>query len=135
MTDANRNRSQISFDALGLVVGTAVMGKQSERAGDSLDGFEPDLDEATIVEHFLHPLRHPQAILKLATTRVLYDLFAFVRTRHHEQPEPARVYTLSRETHAADLAPGQHARVQHVFSYSDEFERGSRRKSRLSRAQ
>lgn len=123
MTDANRNRAQVAFDALGLVVGTAVMGKQSEHAGDSLDGFEADLNEDTIRDHFSHPLRHPHAILKLATTRMVYDLFAYMRTRHCEQPEPAGVYTLSRETHTADLAPGKHSKVQHSFSYSDGFRR------------
>jgi RHS repeat-associated protein len=128
MTNANRNRSQVSFDALGLVVGTAVMGKQSEHAGDSLDGFDPDLDEATILEHFSHPFRHPQALLKLATTRILYDLFAYMRTRDREQPKPAGVYTISRETHVADLAPGEHTKIQHAFSYSDGFQREIQKK-------
>jgi RHS repeat-associated protein len=128
ITDANRNRSQVAFDALGLVVGTAVMGKQSEHAGDSLDGFEPDLHEAIILEHFSNPVRHPEAILKLATTRILYDLFAYMRTRHREQPEPAGVYTMSRETHAADLGPGQHTKIQNSFSYSDGFTREIQKK-------
>jgi RHS repeat-associated protein len=128
MTDANRNRSQVAFDALGLVVGTAVMGKQGQHAGDSLDGFDPDLDEATILEHLAHPLRHPQAILKIATTRILYDLFAYARTRDREQPQPAGVYTISRETHVADLASGQQTKIQHAFSYSDGFRREVQKK-------
>ena len=33
MTDPNGNRSEVAFDALGMVVGTAVMGKPSENAG------------------------------------------------------------------------------------------------------
>jgi hypothetical protein len=37
--DANRNRAAVAFDALGLVVGTAVMGKPEETLGDSLAGF------------------------------------------------------------------------------------------------
>jgi RHS repeat-associated protein len=123
LTDANRNRAEVAFDALGLVVGTAVMGKLGQRAGDSLDGFEPDLDEAVVIEHFSHPLRDPHAILKLATMRMVYDLFAYVRTRDHAQPQPAGVYTVARETHAADLRPGHQTRIQHVFSYSDGFRR------------
>ena len=47
--DANRNRTQVAFDALGLVVGTAVMGKPEENLGDTLTGFEPDLTEAVVL--------------------------------------------------------------------------------------
>ena len=121
--DANRNRSQVSFDALGMVVGTAVMGKHTQNAGDSLDGFEPDLDEAIIIEHLAYPLRHPHAILKLASTRLVYDLFAYVRTRNQHHPEPAAVYSLARETHAADFRYGEQTKFQHSFSYSDGFGR------------
>ena len=48
VTDPNGNRRAASFDAMGMVAGTAVMGKR-ERAsagGDSLDGFLPDLPDA-----------------------------------------------------------------------------------------
>jgi hypothetical protein len=33
------------------------------------------------------------------------------------------VYTLARETHDADLDPGQLTKIQHSFSYSDGFGR------------
>ena len=128
ITDANRNRTEAAFDALGMVVGTAVMGKAGQRAGDSLDGFEADLSEAVILEHLALPLRNPLAILKLATTRLVYDLFAYARTRDRAQPEPAAVYTIARETHAADLRPGQHTKVHHSFSYSDGFGREIQKK-------
>ena len=128
MTDANRNRSEVAFDALGMVVGTAVMGKPGQHAGDTLDGFDADLDQATILEHLAHPLRDPHAILKQATTRLVYDLFAYDRTRDSDQPQPAAVYTLVRETHAADLQPGQQTKVQHAFSYSDGFGREIQKK-------
>ncbi|HKM53948.1 MAG TPA: SpvB/TcaC N-terminal domain-containing protein, partial [Isosphaeraceae bacterium] len=128
MMDTNRNRSEVAFDALGMVVGTAVMGKPGQRAGDTLDGFDADLDEATILEHLAHPLRDPHAILKQATTRLVYDLFAYDRTRDSAQPQPAAVYTLVRETHAADLRPGQQTKVQHSFSYSDGFGREIQKK-------
>ncbi len=123
LTDANRNRSEIAYDALGLVVGKAVMGKRGERAGDSLDGFDADLDEATIREHMANPLHNPHAILKQATTRVVYDLFVYMRTRNSEQPEPLGVYRMAREMHASDLRPGESTKVQHSFSYSDGFGR------------
>lgn len=123
LIDANRNRAEIVFDALGLVAGSAVMGKLAQRAGDSLEGFDPDLDEVTIREHMDHPFRDSHRLLRSATRRFVYDLFAYSRTRHHAQPQPSAVYTLLRETHAADLGPGEHTRFQHSYSYSDGFSR------------
>ena len=67
--DANRNRALVAFDALGMVVGTAVAGKPEENLGDSLDGFVADLAEAVILDSLADPLAAPQAILGRATTR------------------------------------------------------------------
>ena len=128
LTDANRNRSETRFDALGRVAGSAVMGKLGQRAGDSLDGFEPDLDEATVIEHMSHPLRDPHRILGLATSRFVYDPFAYIRSRDEAHPQPPAVYTLARETHAADIRPGERTKVQHSFSYSDGFSRAIQHK-------
>ncbi len=128
LTDANENRSQIAFDALGMVVGTAIMGKKGDSQGDTLEGFVADLTERTILDHIQHPLRDPWEILQGATTRMVYDLFAFERTRKQAQPEPAVVYTMTRETHLSDLMPGVKTRVQHSFSYSDGFNREIQKK-------
>ncbi|CAG0978749.1 MAG: hypothetical protein OIN86_04975 [Candidatus Methanoperedens sp.] len=126
VTDQNGNRSEVAFDALGMVVGTAVMGKISENKGDSLTDFEPDLDVATIQEHVGNPLANPHDILKNATTRLVYDLFAYQRTQH--DPQPVVVYTFVRETHNADLAAMQQTKIQHSFSYSDGFGREIQKK-------
>jgi RHS repeat-associated protein len=128
ITDPNGNRSAVVFDALGMMVGTAVMGKSRENKGDSLTSFEPDLDEATILTHIQNPLANPHGILQKATTRLVYDLYAYHRTRDDPQPQPAVVYTLAREIHDADLAPGQLAKIQHSFSYSDGFSRENQKK-------
>src|SRR5205814_145619 len=48
LMDANDNRTAVAFDALGMVAGTAVMGKTSESVGDSLTGFAADLMQAQI---------------------------------------------------------------------------------------
>jgi RHS repeat-associated protein len=128
MTDANRNRSQVSFDALGMVAGTAVMGKKGEDEGDTLEGFVADLPAHVILDHVHQPLRDPGQILQGATTRVVYDLFAFARTRTHAQPEPSVVYTMARETHVAALKPGEKTRVQHSFCYYDGFSREIQKK-------
>jgi RHS repeat-associated protein len=126
--DPNRNRSAVAFDALGMVVGTAVMGKPEEKLGDSLDGFEADLTETTILDHLANPLADPHAILGPATTRLVYDLFAYQRTKTQPNPQSAVVYTLARETHAADLVGNQKTKIQHSFSYSDGFGREIQKK-------
>ena len=130
LMDPNRNRLAVAFDALGLVVGSAVMGKPPPAAveGDSLEGFEADLTEALLLDHLAHPLAAPGAILAQATTRLVYDLFAYQRTQGQSDPRPAVVYTLARETHAADLAIGEQTRFQHSFSYSDGFGREIQKK-------
>jgi RHS repeat-associated protein len=128
LMDPNRNRSALVFDALGLVVGTAVMGKPEEKLGDTLAGFSADLDESVLAAHLQSPLVNPQDILQNATTRLVYDLFAFSRTQSDSQPQSAVAYALARETHAADLAAGQQTKIQHSFSYSDGFAREIQKK-------
>ena len=127
-TDPNGNRVEAALDALGLVVGTASMGKAAESLGDSLAGFEPDPDDATTLAHFADPLADPAAILGGASTRTLYDLFAYQRTQADAQPVPAGLCTVQRETHAGDLGPGETSRHQHAFSYSDGLGREIQRK-------
>jgi RHS repeat-associated protein len=124
VTDPNGNRSEVAFDILGMVVGTAVRGKVTESKGDLLDdSFNPDLDDATILGHFADPLADPQAVLGKASTRLIYDLFAYQRTRDTPQPQPATVYALARETHHFDLSTDEETKIQHRFSYSDGFGR------------
>lgn len=123
VSDANRNRAAVSFDTLGRVCGTAVMGKPEERLGDTLDGFDPDPDMAEVAAFFADPFPRTSHLLGGATTRVLYDLDAFRRSRHEPEPKPPGVALLARQTHVSDLAPGEHSLVQHSFSYSDGFGR------------
>lgn len=128
VTDPNRNRTEVAFDALGMVVGTAVMGKLEETVGDSLNGFNTDLTQDEIDDHLANPLADPHAILGRATTRLVYDLFAYHSSKDQPDPQPSVVYTLARETHDADLAPGQQTKIQHSFSYSDGFGRAIQQK-------
>jgi RHS repeat-associated protein len=129
LMDANRNRSAVSFDALGMVTGTALMGKPEESLGDSLAAFTADLDPDLATAHLQEPLVDPQAILLQASTRVVYDLFAYQRSRYGSAPQPAAVYALARETHTSDLAPGRQTKVHHSFSYSDGFGREIQKKT------
>ena len=130
MVDPNGNRASVAFDVLGMVVGTAVMGKPGENKGDLLDdSFVADLDDVTALSHIESPLSDPHGILQKATTRLVYDLLAYRRTKDDEQPQPSVVYTLARETHYYD-APDQSSKIQHSFSYSDGFGREIQKKIR-----
>jgi RHS repeat-associated protein len=130
VTDANGNRAAVAFDVMGMVVGTAIMGKRDEtpRRGDLLESFNPDLADDVIAAHLADPLADPNSILARATTRLIYDLFAYYRTKQLPKPQPTVVYTMVRETHDADLAVGQLTKIQHSFSYSDGFGREMQKK-------
>ncbi len=114
ITDPNGNRSAVAFDQLGLVAGTALMGKEGNNEGDSLTDFQPYLDNETVVYHILNPLENPHAILKNATSRVIYDVDRFKR-----EGKPVVIYTMKRETHVSDLNPEEKTKVQHAFLYVD----------------
>ena len=128
LMDPNRNRTLLAFDALGMVVGTAVCGKPEEDLGDSLTGFRVDLDEADLLTHLDDPLGDPWSILAGASTRLLYDFDAYRRSIGGPgEPQPACVYTLARETHVSD-EDGRPTKMQHSFSYSDGFGREIQKK-------
>lgn len=127
LTDPNRNRAAAAFDALGLVCGTAVMGKPAPdpAAGDSLAGFQPDPTPAQLDAFFAaadpRPLAAP--LLGSATTRLLYDLDGWAR-----DGRPACATTLARETHVSDPLPPDGLKIQLRFSYSDGFGREVQKK-------
>ncbi|HEX7312612.1 MAG TPA: SpvB/TcaC N-terminal domain-containing protein [Pyrinomonadaceae bacterium] len=117
VTDPNGNVSRAAFDCLGLLTATAVSGKAGE--GDPLASFEPDLTDAEIQAVRDDPFADPGALIGDATTRLVYDRFAYQRTRDLPAPEPPMVYSLARETHVSDLADGQTTRFRHHFTYTD----------------
>jgi hypothetical protein len=117
MTDPNGNRAQVAFDALGMVAGTAVMGKETETQGDLLDRFKADLTQAEIDAFLANPLGMAAALLGKATTRTIYNLEQF-RT----DGQPVVAATIARETHVSDPG-GAQSKVQVSFSYSDGFGR------------
>lgn len=131
ITDPNGNRSQVAFDVLGLVVGTAVMGKISDAPakGDNLNNFVADLPQSGIDDHITDPINsNPHTVLQYATTRLIYDLKRYQRTRDSGGTiQPPVVYTLARETHVAD-EQGTLSKVQHSFVYSDGFGREAQSK-------
>jgi RHS repeat-associated protein len=119
ITDPNGNRSQAAFDALGMVVGTAVMGKVTETLGDTFANFNADLTQEEIKAFFEAGNPRSLAIQHLgtATTRIIYDLDRI----------PVCAAAIARETHVSDLAGGQ-TKVQLSFVYSDGFGREAQTK-------
>jgi len=148
VSDPNRNRSEVAFDVLGMVVGTAVMGKAAPAPveGDSLAGFVPDPSQSELDAFFSAPVeanpadpKRSQAtnntrdLLADATSRIVYDLDRFWQTQaanpgDPSQWQPAVAATIARETHVSDLAAGQESRLQVSFSYSDGFGREIQKK-------
>jgi RHS repeat-associated protein len=136
LTDPNGNRAAVSFDAVGLVAGTALMGKVTENLGDTLTGFAADLTQTEIDNFFdsADPGTRAEALLRDATTRIVYDIDRFTRSRAANRDDPAQwqpayTATLSRETHATDPRPSRGLNIQISFSYSNGFGREVQKKA------
>jgi RHS repeat-associated protein len=135
VTDANGNRTAASFDILGMVTGTAVMGKTTETLGDSLTGFTPDLSQALIDAFWSapNPATLAAALLGAATTRIVYGIQQFYNSRQASPTDPTKwvpifAATIARETHESDLTGGQTSALQISFNYSDGFGREIQKK-------
>lgn len=122
LTDPNRNRSAAIFDALGLVIATAIMGKTSEMLGDLPEGVDPDPPLADVQAFIADPIAEAASLLGKTTTRIVYDMGRFQRTG-----QPPFAATLTRETHVHELA-GAPANIQISISYSDGFGREIQKK-------
>jgi RHS repeat-associated protein len=130
--DPNRNRSEVAFDALGMVVGTAVMGKPEDAPapGDRIPAtFRADLTQAEIDAFLAHPTGPmASALLEESSTRIVYDLLAYWREPNATKRLPAVAATLVRETHASEPVPAEGLRIHVSISYSDGFGRAIQKK-------
>lgn len=133
ITDPNGSNVEVRFDALGLVVGTAV---SKGALGDSFSSFTTDLLQSQI--DGLYQANDPQTLagglLGTASTRIIYNLQQFVDSRAAAPKDPTQwlpvwVATLARETHVSDLGSvGGQTKIQITFSYSDGFGREIQKK-------
>ena len=135
VTDPNGNRTAAAFDTLGQLAGTAIMGKSTEGFGDSLAGFDADLTALQTSGFFdaLDPHIPAPALLKSASTRIVYDVDRFSRTQQLNPTDPAKwepalSATLARETHSTDTLPPQGLRILISISSSDGFGRDIQKK-------
>ena len=136
LMDPNGNRAAVAFDGLGLVVGTAAMGKTTETLGDSL-GFTTDLTQTQTDAFFADPKGQAAGMLGDATSRIVYDVTRYQRWQQAQASQPLSASaqrppgfgaTIIRETHFH--APGgASSKVQVSLSYSDGFGREIQRKA------
>ena len=122
ISDPNGNRSEVAFDALGMVVATAVMGKVNQNLGDLLEDFEPDPALKALQDFVADPPGQAASLLGKTTARIVYDLDRFMRCG-----QPPFASSLARETHFHDPG-GAQTRIQISFSYSDGFGREIQKK-------
>jgi RHS repeat-associated protein len=115
VTDPNRNRTAAAFDALGMVVATAVMGKNGQSVGDMLEDLNGDAPLAVLQNFCADPDGQAALLLGKATEVIVYDIDRFQRCG-----QPSFAASLSRETHFSD-PDGEHTKIQIRFSYSDGF--------------
>ena len=123
VTDPNGNQSFVVFNTFGLVVGTAVQSKTGE--GDSLEGFITDISDQQIQEYLEQPEESGASLLARATSRMIYDLWAYKRGKD-QLPGSINlpvVATMQREIHDSELESGEISKIQHSFLYSDGFGR------------
>ena len=107
ITDANLNRTCVSLDALGAVAGMAVMGKENEEVGDSLEDFAPTVAAETVDSLISSPTDEiAKTLLGHAGRRIIYR-----DPRGLETPTtsatpliPACIIELSRARHFRDGA-------------------------------
>ena len=134
VTDANGNRTETAFDIFGMTAGSAQIGKAVEpdgkAKGDSLQDFSADLGAARIANFFSDPVAHAAALLGSATTRTIYDI-----DRFGTSAQPNRAATLVRNTHLADLQPGEASTIQISIAYSDGLGQAIQTKSQAAPGQ
>jgi RHS repeat-associated protein len=124
--DPNQNQVAVAFDILGMVAGTAVLGKVNaagaSESGDTFDEFVTDLSEAQIRDFSISPRTVGSQLLGKATTRIIYDLESFQQSQ-----QPLFAATIARENHVSS-PNGNPSIVQVSFSYADGFGREIQKK-------
>ncbi|HVH48178.1 MAG TPA: toxin TcdB middle/N-terminal domain-containing protein, partial [Labilithrix sp.] len=127
--DPNRNREEVWFDVLGLVIASGRMGKVTESKGDvvSVPAGASRMPAFSVkgsdIAAFLQtPTTKASALVGTAGRRFVYDLFAYQRTRSSPVPSPPVVATIARTTHEHDAAGGTSG-LQIALLYFDGFAR------------
>src|SRR5947207_13449365 len=97
ITDPNGNRSQSSFDEFGWFVGIAIMGKETENLGDSLEGFSMTLTSDELTQFSGNSKSSiTTALLANATTRFIYNDSRYWLEPDLDKKQPAFNASISR---------------------------------------
>ena len=130
ITDPNGNRTEVAFDALGMVVGTAVMGKPEREPGRLAGRLRrPTWTRPTVARPPRRPARRPARHPAAAPPRGSSTTCSPTSARETE-PEPAagrRLHPRARDPRRRPGA-GEQTKIQHSFSYSDGFGREIQKK-------
>ena len=130
MTDPNGNRAEVAFDTLGLVAGTAVMGKPPKPRAIPWPGFVPNLTPQQ-TRRLSGPTRGqrrraPRDRPPPASSTTSTDPIA---RQPHEQQRSCVRCNLARETHVSDSAAARQTQAPgRLSSYSDGFGREIQKK-------
>jgi RHS repeat-associated protein len=121
-TDANKNRVQTALDPLGRSIGAAILGKEGGSIANSLDGFQSEIDQATL-EAFFNTLygETARSLLANASRRTIYDFNSYqqssISSDEASRP-PARVAELTRHDHLG-TDTGAASRISVRITYLD----------------
>lgn len=131
--DPNENITEVCFDVLGFVVGSAIKGKDE---ADDLDTFDIDLSDTEIIDFFNDPLLHGRDLLQHATARFVYDFDRYKisydakQINPDQRLEPVAVGSIVRETHFRQEKEETLTKLQYSFEYSDGLGRVAMKKFR-----
>lgn len=137
MMGPNRNRTRVAFDVLGLVAGSAIMGKPEDnpQQGDVIDNtFIANLTRHQINTFEDDPLgQSAYDLLGTTSSRIINDVHRFYHSQQQYPNEPSKwqasfASTIVRETHVSDLPVSGEFKIQVAFSYSDGFGREIQKK-------
>ena len=124
LTDPNGAVSEAMFDALGMVAATARRGRPGDPRGSTLDGVDPDPDDAVVAAYLADPVGAAAALLGGASTRLVYDPFGYARTSSDARPQAPVAATLARESYEDETT-----RIAQALAYSDGFGRALQTKA------
>ncbi|KAI9776501.1 MAG: hypothetical protein M1839_009535 [Geoglossum umbratile] len=121
VTDANGNKTEVAWDAAGVIVGLAIGGKDGQLTGDTLDGFRRNLTGDEIKAYFQSPIDAAPALLAGASSRYIYDPNSYLE---RGASFPDSTSTIARIFHRNDKppqppAPGGVEPIQLSISYVD----------------
>ncbi|KAH7348974.1 hypothetical protein BKA65DRAFT_584937 [Rhexocercosporidium sp. MPI-PUGE-AT-0058] len=122
VTNMNRNQTAVCYDAFGREIPRAAMGKAEEKVGDSIADIIEDCTMGDILTYLDNPMVGSERFPGSASSRVLFDAFAYYRTKDTHNPSPARAYVMQRTEHSSGVRSTL-SKVNRVFAYSDGFGR------------